>query len=278
MVGGFWFWVLVGAENYHRWNVSETLVKRISFLELDQDLGWKGKPNFDSNWPLEEGTPPHWVRHYKNDANGFRDHTYNQAPERKQLDYRVWILGDSSPYGFGCAGDQTLAAFLRRHLFRRDVGVRNYCVTGYNTGQLSKLLSEQLQKGRPDLLVLWAGFNDVEFTKGMFYTSGPSKTVAFKRYQISLGSMLDLGLPTILVTLPHLEQSPDLDRINNFIREQDSRANVTVVDLNRVFEAEEAQTELYAPIDERLPMHFHPSERGHNLAFRALKKQIDERL
>lgn len=274
----FWLWVRFGAELFHSYHVSETLVKRVSYLELDSELGWRGKAHFDQDWPREEGTPEVWVRRYKLDEQGFRDHIYSESDvDRASLNYKICLLGDSSPFGFGCEGEQTLGARLRRDQLGQGVGVYLWCVTGYNANQLLKLWRQKSPQNNLEILVLWAGFNDVEFTKAMFFTAGVSKTVAFQRYKLAVTEILELEIPTLLVTLPHLEPSPDLDRLNAWIRKQNKYPHVSIVDLESEF-ARSGNAELFAPIDDRLPMHFHPSEKGHELAYKVLKPLIEERL
>ena len=270
----YWLWVGWGAEYYHRLHVSEKLVDRLSYLQVHPEFGWSGKPGFSGDWPLEPGTPKDWVRNYRLDEHGFRDHVYSEGEvERDSLDYKIWVLGDSSPFGFGCDGDKTLGAEFRREYLEQRVGVRLYNVVGYNARQLAQLLKSQLDSERPSVLVVWAGFNDLEFTKERFYTAGVSQGVAFARYRKAMEEILGQQIPTVLVTVPHLEPSPELVLVNEWVRKQDQLHHVTVVDLEAEFEKLNSKA-LYAPIDERLPMHFHPSEKGHGLAYRWLQPAV----
>ena len=78
----------------------------------------------------------------------------------------IWALGGSTVYGTGIPDSATLPSYLSRELSNdaRCVNVVNLGVEGYSSNQELLLLIEKLKTGkRPDVLIIYDGFNDADF-------------------------------------------------------------------------------------------------------------------
>jgi lysophospholipase L1-like esterase len=73
-------------------------------------------------------------------------------------------VGDSHPYGAGVDATEAYPAQLQRFLDERAPGVwsvLNLGVPGMTTAHVVRALPEQLARLRPDVVVVWAGVNDI---------------------------------------------------------------------------------------------------------------------
>jgi lysophospholipase L1-like esterase len=78
----------------------------------------------------------------------------------------IWVLGGSTVYGTGIPDWATLPSYLSRELSSRGLcaNVVNLGVEGYSSNQELLLLIEKLKSGkRPDVLIIYDGFNDADF-------------------------------------------------------------------------------------------------------------------
>lgn len=93
-------------------------------------------------------------------SHGFRSQEI--SVKKPQGQYRVMVLGDSSAFGFGVAGEETFGAVLSRDLRKkyphRDVRFINGAVSGYTTYQAATFMKERGWKFSPDLIII--SFND----------------------------------------------------------------------------------------------------------------------
>jgi lysophospholipase L1-like esterase len=121
-------------------------------LEWSPYLHWVTKPNRQA-------------RFFRTNALGFRGPEIAQPkPERR---VRVVVLGGSVAWGLGAtADDRTVAGRLEAHLRQRrpglDLEVVNAGQVGFVSGQELILYHRVVAALRPDLVLLFDGYNDVE--------------------------------------------------------------------------------------------------------------------
>jgi tetratricopeptide (TPR) repeat protein len=100
-------------------------------------------------------------------------HSFNvqEFPLEKSADeFRVFVLGGSSAYGFPWGAEQAFSSVLERALQatwpQHDVNVINAAAMSYGSHRL-RILTHELLDYEPDLLVLYSGHN--EFVERSFY-------------------------------------------------------------------------------------------------------------
>lgn len=95
-------------------------------------------------------------------AQGFRGPDWTR--EKRPGVRRVILLGGSTAYGWGVAGDElTLAGLIQRQLGPERVEVWNAGVIGYASTQEAILLHTELLAWSPDALVVVDGWNDLYY-------------------------------------------------------------------------------------------------------------------
>ena len=94
---------------------------------------------------------------------------------------QVWLVGGSAVFGFGQRDDYTIASDLTRMASAEGlrVHVRNLGVPGYTLWQEYQALLSRLTSNpeRPDLLIFYDGFNDLNYTFSDVLERGPSWSV-----------------------------------------------------------------------------------------------------
>lgn len=78
--------------------------------------------------------------------------------------FRVLALGDSHTYGTGVSEAEAYPGQLQAYLDAREPGVFtviNKGVPGFNTSMLRSRLARHVRSYDPDMVVLWAGINDI---------------------------------------------------------------------------------------------------------------------
>jgi lysophospholipase L1-like esterase len=136
-----------------RLNTQKTDARRFSALKIpDPDLLWVLKPSSS----LSE--------HETLNSHGFRgpDFSTAKAPDV----YRIVILGDSRSFGFGLENieeiySQRLQRFFDQSYERGTVEILNLSVIGYSSYQGKKLFTRIGRHLKPNLVVVWFGFNDL---------------------------------------------------------------------------------------------------------------------
>jgi len=132
-------------------------------VEKDPWLFWQLKAN--STAPLDRGKMTGFI------ANG--DHMRNpEVPvERGSNDFRVLCLGDSNTFGWGVPYEEAyptaLAELLREARPGRESHVLNAGCSGYTAHQGHEMLRRRGLKYRPDVVMIWFGWNDKAYWDGM---------------------------------------------------------------------------------------------------------------
>jgi lysophospholipase L1-like esterase len=132
-------------------------------VEKDPWLFWQLKANTTA--PLDRGKMTGFI------ANG--DHMRNpDVPvERGPNDFRVLCLGDSVTFGWGVRYEEAyptlLAELLREARPKREIHVMNAACSGYTAHQGHEMLRRRGLKYRPDLVMIWFGWNDKADWDGM---------------------------------------------------------------------------------------------------------------
>jgi lysophospholipase L1-like esterase len=95
-------------------------------------------------------------------ALGFRGRDF--SPQKPPGTFRIICLGGSSTFGFHNSDTGTYPYLLQRLLDRRRLGTRVEVINAgfpyYGTGNVRSLLEQELVHYDPDLLTLYAAFND----------------------------------------------------------------------------------------------------------------------
>jgi hypothetical protein len=80
------------------------------------------------------------------------------------------------------------------------------------------------------------------------------------------------------VTIPVLEEYPEIDAVNDWIRTRDNRSlDVSVFDIKKLF-ASKSDARVYSSFDRGLPYRFHPSNLGHEMIFLELLPLVRQKL
>ncbi len=280
-VGVLLFFVLVHQRERLIRQVNTKMIEAATFLELDPDLGWRNRKGASVFFPPDA---QYFVR-YQIDAEGNRIDVDPATLQGPPITRAVWIVGDSSPFGLGVDAEKSFAAQLRTELRKDGVALKNISVMGYDSGQLKTYFSTRVRAVPvpPDVVILWIGFNDAsQFIHELFWRTPFLESVFHARYKKNISDILALcdllKIRVVEVTLPCFEPHQQLDQLNEWIRSHEgSGGNVVVVDLQRVF-AERNDRGLYTNLDDILPVHFHPSERGHALVAQLLLPTVKELL
>ncbi len=269
-----------------RWIDSE-FVTMFPFLEADANLGWRNAPAVERSWPEHElfSGPTDYIYAYQIGASGNRtSHFYAEHPLENPR-ATVWILGDSSAFGLGSPNEFTFAEFLKRELYPARVRVENASVVGYDSSQIRRQFEHRLASATtpPDLVILWAGFNDSRESWWYPLRKIPgAEQISNWRFHRHTEALLERAharnIPVILNTLPSLEESRYLVGINREIRRlAEQHPGATLNDAESRFR-EHRNRNLYASIDEILHIRFHPSRDGHALIAASLLPMIGSTL
>lgn len=268
-----------------RQETNRDFIKRMMILEESDEFGWLNKKNLDRNFDLAEpknyDTPS--APQYTTDSDGHRDSGFYDRHPMVRPVFRVWVIGDSSPFGLGVSTLDVFSEILRYGLYKTNVWVENFAVAGHDTGQIVKLFKYNLKKyaDKPDVVVLWGGFNDIEFTKDLFWSSNYEAEVKLPALEANIDELMDLSasmnFKLIINTLPSNIDSKELARVNAFYRSLRA-PNLIINDVHAAFLQAGNNIDLYAPLDSALPFYYHPSKKGHALIGVALGRKIRELL
>ncbi len=172
-------------------------------------------------------------------ANGFRGARDFESPKPAGR-YRIAALGGSSTFGYHNADDETwpvqLERLLRRAYPDRDVEVMNFGMPHARTDHIVALARAELPPLEPDLLLLYAGWNDASSPEGpayrnrvyglkdwLFFHSTGYRLVApvLKQTYYGLAGRMGadpVGLPTLI--LPVLRPPEEVLRLRTEITER----------------------------------------------------------
>ncbi|MGQ0812212.1 MAG: SGNH/GDSL hydrolase family protein [Nitrospiraceae bacterium] len=125
---------------------------------------------------------PFWKATYQGVEVRFNEFGLRDEPIGPKMasEYRVLILGDSVPFGWGVQQEQTFPAKLQQILTIRSgqpVRVINGGVAGYNTVQEYTFLEKQGLSFEPDLILLFYHSNDIETTVALY---DPSRALSLE--------------------------------------------------------------------------------------------------
>lgn len=98
-------------------------------------------------------------------AQGFRGRDF--TPDKPPGVYRIIAMGESSTFGFYARDEHTypalLESFLAERLPGRRVEVINAGIPDANSDNVLAMLRQELLRYRPNLLTLYAGYNDAQY-------------------------------------------------------------------------------------------------------------------
>jgi hypothetical protein len=143
-------------------------------------------PGVTSHPVLEYMNEPFVGRDYEVGPENIRlDRFSRERDPRRLLDGSTWVLGGSTTFGYGVAGDETIVAYLNELGAARGERFVNLGVLGAHEGlEIDKLIL-LLKKGyRPKRVVLFDGLNDFyAITSSNF---APEETPADRRHAYGL--------------------------------------------------------------------------------------------
>ena len=119
---------------------------------------YKFPPNYTLKGAAGQGTET-----ASTNSHGFRGPDFETV--KPQRVFRVVCLGESSTFGYRNRDDETYP-FLLGRLFAHEnlpVEVINAGFPYYNSGSILSLLQEEIIKYQPDLVTLYAGYNDTSW-------------------------------------------------------------------------------------------------------------------
>lgn len=98
-------------------------------------------------------------------AQGFRGKDF--SPDKPPGTFRIISMGESSTFGFYARDEYTYPALLERLLAQRlrgrTVEVINSGIPDANSDNILAMLHQELLRYQPDLLTLYAGYNDAQY-------------------------------------------------------------------------------------------------------------------
>jgi lysophospholipase L1-like esterase len=267
-----------------------------AYLTPDEQLGWTNCSNCQHYHP-ELGSArcsiPGFCKQYEFGSSGNR--IASGAPELSGAADAVWVLGDSSAFGLGVESEDVFSERLRRSLLSRGLDVVNFSVVGYNSFQIHQRLLRQLERSKepPSMIIVWGGFNDLEFSRHLFMKyivpSGldswlGERSLKFWLTRVNIKKIVELGrrleIPVVVNTLPSREESYWLSKYRDWLLTLHDPENGTFVnDVRQRFRSEPLQG-LYTDYDSvlELPKVFHPGERGHRIVSEMLREIVDRAL
>ncbi len=289
-------------------------VRSFAFLELDPKLGWRNRPSSSGYWPPLELASENvldargeviprfqpdatsikaflidsdrYRTFYEIEQNGMRKSAEGYAPESDSASLgEIWILGDSTPFGFGISNRHSFAELLRPQLATFGLALRNYSVIGYSSRATRKQLEQLLRssKSPPLAILVWVGFNDTSISQqGLWYWPLLPSVLTRIHYSREIRKISALSqsihAPLFIFTLPILGGHEQIDIVNSINHElSESDRNVVLINVASKFHAINRR-DLYAPIDILFGHAFHPSEEGHRIIFEQLLPKALERL
>ena len=260
--------------------INADLIEKFDYLELDSHLGWRNKPLFHGLWP-RSGDFSRYQVVYRIDKEGCRvDQDRSAASEPQKPSKLVWVLGDSSSFGLGVEAREIFSEKLGRNFKEYGILIKNFSVVGYNSRQVRKLFERKLESSlqTPDLIIVHCGFNDAPYTHNFFWKTPLYHPLHLLGYQYQISRIIKIcqkrRIGLIFNTIPSLEDYAPLKPINHWLRSREGRfPNVEAADIQREF-AKNQRRDLYAPLDDKLAIRFHPSAKGHTIIYEMLREKV----
>lgn len=258
-----------------------------AYLIPDEQLGWKNCINCTHHHPAIDSprcSKPGFCKSYELGPHGNR--ITRGTPERFRAKRSIWVVGDSSAFGLGVEGEETFSERLRIGLRDRGVDVVNLAVVGYNTYQIYLTILNRLEgaKEPPDMIIVWGGFNDLEFSREFFSSDIIPTRVHFWVVKRNIKKILALcgsaQIPVVINTIPSREKSMILSQYRDWLVDLgDEDSGVMINDVRKRFQSETLPS-LYSDYDSifGLPKVFHPGPKGHRIVSEMLREIVDRAL
>jgi lysophospholipase L1-like esterase len=195
-------------------------------------------------------------------------------------------VGDSSAFGLGVKGEELFSERLRGKLLDRKIDVINFSVVGYNSFQILKTIETNMEKfqTKPSLLIVWGGFNDLEFTRHFFFNDFLPINTKFWMLKNNIKKIIalcqELHIPVVINTIPSLEETENLTDYRDWLLSiQNDKGGVIVNDVLKKFQSAPLKG-LYTDYDSimGLPMVFHPGPEGHRIISESLVEIVEREL
>lgn len=117
-----------------------------AFHQADSRLGWIGTPNHTSRFKTLN-----FDATVETDGEGFRKNSSSVTPAQDAPE--VWILGDSTVWGWGVNNDEMFTSVLQEKA-GSEIRIRNFGMNAYGTLQESFLLERLLGENEPPAKVI----------------------------------------------------------------------------------------------------------------------------
>jgi lysophospholipase L1-like esterase len=281
------------------------------FLEEDSEFGWRNKPGakwvfpeegyfreelFDKDGQIRESirshglplikvyfNPERYRVSYQIDKSGQRrgfKYTPSQLKNAKKI---IWIVGDSTPFGYGVSEEFIFPYLLQKKLANKGIVIKNFSVVGYDLRQLRKVIQFQLKrnKRKPNLIIFWGGFNNTPLSRKGLWKWAPVKEITYLSYRYQLWRIRKLcqekQIKLLISTLPSLRNLSSLERINAVVRSLKKNDYLDIADIEPIFRVQN-HPDLYAPIDDMLNLKIHPSAIGHRIIYEELLRKLDPQI
>lgn len=155
-----------------------------------------GGPDSDTYYykgaPGTYEVPAPYSTRYRINSLGFRGRDFDPATKTAGV-MRIFCLGESSTFGEESNDDQTWPARLAYYLEKQKPGaheVINAGFGGYYSLNIRNLVLEELDRYQPDMLIVYAGVNDLNFERNQEKVKGRSLAVAVHGFLYYRWSML----------------------------------------------------------------------------------------
>lgn len=134
-------------------------------IPLPEELSGMLRPDATLMWSLVPSQDLEYANHpsgYRTNSMGLRSREI--SPEKKDNEYRILSLGESTTYGYGVANDETysaqLEALLKAGGSEQEFRVINAGVPAWSSFQSLLFLKERGIKLKPDMVLLYNEYND----------------------------------------------------------------------------------------------------------------------
>ena len=156
----------------------------------------KGDPEADTYYykmaPGIHDAPAPYTTKYRVNSLGFRGEDFNPQGKAPGVT-RIFAVGQSSTFGAESADGETWPARLRYYLSTRKPGgyeVINAGFDGYHSRHMKNLVLQELGRYQPDMLIFYAGLNDLNFETGLEQKKTSELALAIHRTLYYRWSML----------------------------------------------------------------------------------------
>jgi lysophospholipase L1-like esterase len=156
----------------------------------------KGDPEADTYYykmaPGIHDAPAPYTTKYRINSLGFRGDDFNPQGKAPGVT-RIFAVGQSSTFGAESADGETWPARLGHYLSTQKPGgyeVINAGFDGYHSRHMKNLVLQELGRYQPDMLIFYAGLNDLNFENSLEETKPSALALAIHRTLYYRWSML----------------------------------------------------------------------------------------